>query len=315
MANRHGGLGKGLGAFGLTPAKAGTGRNGVQEIKEAEIRANRYQPRTDFDEAALEELCTSVKQYGVLQPLLVRRLPEGGYEVIAGERRLRAARLAGLATVPAIVREYSDTQVSEVALIENVQRENLNAMEEARAYDHLMNDFGMTQEEMAKKIGRSRSHIANFLRLLKLTAQVQAYVANGSLTMGQARPLITIEDPKLQRDAAEYIQSEELSARQAEALVKKLAQNPKHLEREEKTAAPEEKMDVFVRDAVERLTEAFGTQVRIQSGKKKSRIEIEFYGPEDLERIMGMMLARRNQTNQEKIEALRKVSLAQNFTV
>ncbi len=315
MANRHGGLGKGLGAFGLTPAKAGAGRNGVQEIKEAEIRANRYQPRTDFDEAALEELCTSVKQYGVLQPLLVRRLPEGGYELIAGERRLRAARLAGLATVPAIVREYSDTQVSEVALIENVQRENLNAMEEARAYDHLMKDFGMTQEEMAKKIGRSRSHIANFLRLLKLTAQVQAYVANGSLTMGQARPLITIEDPKLQRDAAEYIQSEELSARQAEALVKKLAQNPKHLEREEKAAAPEEKMDVFVRDAVERLTEAFGTQVRIRSGKKKSRIEIEFYGPEDLERIMGMMLARRNQTNQEKIEVLRKVSLAQNFTV
>ena len=317
MASK-GGLGKGLGALGLTRAKTAPQKDGVQEVKTEEIQANRYQPRTDFDEAALDELCASVRQYGILQPLIVRRLPAGGYELIAGERRLRAARLAGLVSVPAIVREFSDAEISEVALIENVQRENLNAMEEARAYEHLMKDFGMTQEEMAQKIGRSRSHIANFLRLLKLAPQVQEYVANGSLSMGQARPLITLEDAKLQRDAAEYIQSEELSARQSEALVKKLVQNPQyleHLEQEKKPAAAREGTDVFVRDAVERLTQAFGTQVRIQTGKKKSRIEIEFYSPEDLERIMGMLLARRERTNQEKIEALRKASLSQNFTV
>ena len=310
-----GGLGKGLGALGLTRPKSEPQKDGVQEIRAEEIRANRYQPRTDFDEAALEELCASVKQYGILQPLIVRRLPGGGYELIAGERRLRAARLAGLAAVPAIVREFSDSEISAVALIENVQREDLNAMEEARAYDHLMKDFGMTQEEMARKIGRSRSHIANFLRLLKLAPQVQEYVANGTLSMGQARPLITLEDEKLQRDAAEYIQAEELSARQVEALVKKLAANPAYLEHEKKSAPKQESADVFIRDAAERLRAAFGTQVRIQQGKKKSRIEIEFYNSDDLERIMRMMLERKERTNAEKIEALRKVSLSQKFTV
>ena len=219
MASK-GGLGKGLNAL-LKDTKMTPAKDRVQEIPVAKICANRYQPRQEFDESALEELKESVKRIGILQPLLVRKLPSGSFELIAGERRLRAAKLAGLETVPAMIREYSDAQISEIALIENIQRENLNAMEEAQAYSQLMKDFGLTQEEIAVKIGRSRSHIANFLRLLKLEPQVQNYVANGTLSMGQVKPLISLEQPAWQREAAEYIQLHDLSARQCEQLVKK----------------------------------------------------------------------------------------------
>ena len=314
-SKQHGGLGKGLGALlkdtKLTPAK-----DKVQEIAIDEIRANRYQPRQEFDESALEELKESVLRIGVIQPVLVRRLPGKGYELIAGERRLRASKLAGLKSVPAMVREYNDAEISEIALIENIQREDLNAIEEARAYARLMKDFGLTQDVMAKKIGRSRSHIANFLRLLKLEEQVQEYVANGSLSMGQAKPLLALEDKALQREAAEYIQSEELSARQCEALVKKLLDNPQYFrEKEQEGAKKETGADVFLDDAVEKLTHLLGTQVKIHPGKKKSKIEIEFYSADDLERIMGTILTRQDEVKQQRIEALRKVSLNGKFTV
>jgi ParB family chromosome partitioning protein len=300
---KQGGLGKGLGALLGTPKPVSENVSAEKAHKIAidAIQPNRYQPRLEFDESALEELKDSVKEFGVLQPLLVRKVAENHYELIAGERRLRAAKLAGLAEVPVEVREYNNEEIAQIALIENIQRENLNAMEEAKAYERLMKEFKLTQETVAKKVGRSRSHIANFLRLLNLAEQVQAYVANGSLSMGQAKPLLALENKDLQLEAADYIQSKELSARQSEQLVKKLLENPNlfHEQAEEKPEKVKPVQDIFIRDAVDTLKEMFGTQVRIQSGKKKSKLEIEFYSPEDLERIMGTLL---DQTNAKQVK-------------
>lgn len=314
---KKGGLGKGLGAFGLVKAKVEADSHDKVQVSIDSIKANRYQPRMEFDESALEELKESVKEFGVLQPLLVRKLSADSYELIAGERRLRAAKLAGLKEVPVDVREFNNEEIAQIALIENIQRENLNAMEEAKAYERLMKEFKLTQETVAKKVGRSRSHIANFLRLLNLAEQVQAYVANGSLSMGQAKPLLALEDKNLQLEAADFIQSKELSARQVEQLVKKLLENPNllHEQGEEKTAKEKPVQDVFLRDAVDKLTQMFGTQVRIQTGKKKSKLEIEFYSNDDLERIMGTMLSRQQDIKQQKMDALRQFSQTGKFTV
>ena len=315
---KKGGLGKGLGAFGLNKAKlTPESSDGVQSVPVAEIQANRYQPRMEFDESALEELKESVREFGVLQPLLVRKLPGTGYELIAGERRLRAAKLAELQEVPVIVREYNNEEIGQIALIENIQRENLNAMEEAKAYERLMKEFKLTQETVAKKVGRSRSHIANFLRLLNLEEHVQNYVANGALSMGQAKPLLVLENKDLQLEAADYIQSKELSARQSEQLVKKLLENPQALVEhdEERKTATQQHEDIFIREALDKLTQMFGTQVKIQTGKKKSKLEIEFYSQDDLERIMGTMLARQQDVKQQKMDALRQFSQTGKFTV
>lgn len=297
VSKGHGGLGKGLGALlknrEITPAK-----DQVQEIAANEIRANRYQPRQNFDEAALEDLSESIRQYGILQPLIVRRLPERGYELIAGERRLRAARKAGLEKVPALVREYNDAEISEIALIENIQRENLNIIEEAEAYAFLMQNFQLTQEMLAKKVGRSRPHIANSLRLLELAEPVQDKLVAGELLMGQARPLLALKDEALQIKAAEHILAEHLSSRQAEELVRRLLDAPAYLDAEE--SGPEDEsaeaqetqeaqQDAFYQDAVGRLNEYLGTKVRIRPGKKKSRIEIEFYSEDDLERLLELL--------------------------
>ena len=297
VSKGHGGLGKGLGALlknrEITPAK-----DQVQEIAADEIRANRYQPRQNFDEAALEDLSESIRQYGILQPLIVRRLPERGYELIAGERRLRAARKAGLEKVPALVREYNDAEISEIALIENIQRENLNIIEEAEAYAFLMQNFQLTQEMLAKKVGRSRPHIANSLRLLELAEPVQDKLVAGELLMGQARPLLALKDEALQVKAAAHILAEHLSSRQAEELVRRLLDDPAYLDAEE--SGPEDEsaeaqetqeaqQDAFYQDAVGRLNEYLGTKVRIRPGKKKSRIEIEFYSEDDLERLLKLL--------------------------
>ena len=316
---KQGGLGKGLGALlgNPKPVSESVAVEKAHKIAITAIQPNRYQPRLEFDESALEELKDSVKEFGVLQPLLVRKVAENRYELIAGERRLRAAKLAGLTEVPVEVREYNNEEIAQIALIENIQRENLNAMEEAKAYERLMKEFNLTQETVAKKVGRSRSHIANFLRLLNLAEQVQAYVANGSLSMGQAKPLLALENPELQLEAADYIQSKELSARQSEQLVKKLLENPEllHEHSGEQSAKEKPEQDVFIRDAVDKLTQMFGTQVRIQTGKKKSKLEIEFYSPEDLERIMGTMLEKQQNTKQAKMDALRQFSQTGKFTV
>lgn len=297
VSKGHGGLGKGLGALlknrEITPAK-----DQVQEIAADEIRANRYQPRQNFDEAAIEDLSESIRQYGILQPLIVRRLPEKGYELIAGERRLRAARKAGLEKVPALVREYNDAEISEIALIENIQRENLNIIEEAEAYAFLMQNFQLTQEMLAKKVGRSRPHIANSLRLLELAEPVQDKLIAGELLMGQARPLLALKDEALQVKASEHILAEHLSSRQAEELVRCLLDNPAYLDAEaggpeDETAEAQEtqeaQQDAFYQDAVGRLNEYLGTKVRIRPGKKKSRIEIEFYSEDDLERLLELL--------------------------
>ena len=316
MTSSKGGLGKGLGALmgntHLTPAK-----DKVQEISVATIQANRYQPRQEFEETALADLTQSIQTYGVLQPIIVRRLPQGGYELIAGERRLRAARAAGLQQIPALVREYNDAETSEIALIENIQREDLSAIEEARAYAQLMQSFQLTQDDLAHKVGRSRSHIANFLRLLKLAAPVQQMLAEGSLSMGQAKPLLAIEDAQLQQQAAIYVMDEELSARQCEALVKRLQANPDWLvqQGQEPQGKKQAEQSVFLRDATDRLTQLLGTQAHIRSGKKKSKIEIEYYSEEDLERILAAMHPDADAIKQQKLEALRKVSLSQHFTV
>ncbi len=314
MSKAHGGLGKGLGAL-LKTTQMETAPSGekIQEIEVSAIRANRYQPRQDFDEASLEELKDSIKSYGILQPILVRKLPGEGYELITGERRLRAAKLAGVKAIPALVKEYNDAEISEIALIENIQREDLNAIEEARAYDHLMKEFHLTQETMAEKLGRSRSHIANTLRLLKLAPKVQDYVSSGILSMGQARPLLALENEELQCKVAETIQEQELSARQTEALVRRMQSGEEDVKPRKKTVPKEQA--VYVRDAEEKLRQFLGTQVKILSGKKKNRIEIEFYSDEDLERILQSLTQTQEDEVQQKVETLRKVSQSQNFTV
>lgn len=293
MNKQSRGLGRGLEALIPTMSE----QEVVKELLITDIVANKYQPRNEFNEEALEELAESINQYGLLQPVIVRKVLNG-YELIAGERRWRAAQKNGAKTIPAIVREYSDIETTEIALIENLQRENLNAIEEAGAYQRLVNEFGLTQEELAKKIGRSRSHIANFIRLLNLPEIVQEYVSRGTLTMGQVRPLLTLESEDLQIEAAEYIIAEDLSARDAEKLVKKLMKDPQVLQ--EELEEEEYKEDIFVLEAEDVLKMALGTKVKIKPGKKKSKIEIEFYSADDLERLVEVLTNPKTVTNKFK---------------
>lgn len=328
MTSAKGGLGKGMGQLGGQGLGALFGNAGVasqptenikdkvQEIEVEQIRPNRYQPREEFDEAALEELAESVSRYGVLQPILLRKLPDEGYELIAGERRLRAAKAAGLPKIPALVREFGDAEVSEIALIENLQREDLSVVEEARAYQRLIKEFGLKQEELSSRLGRSRSHIANTMRLLNLPEEIQGWLMSGVLTAGQARPLLAIEDRGIQIKAADYIQEHELSARQCEELAKQLTENPADLPQQEQEEKPEKpEADIFIQEAAEKLKNLLGTQVQIKTGRKKSKVEIEFYSEEDLERILGLIWQHREASNQERIEKLRQFSQTGKFTV
>lgn len=279
--NSQRGLGRGLDAFF-------SGSNSVEEqplvsnVSINQIIPNKFQPRRVFDEEALAELVSSIKQYGVLQPIVVRKNNKF-YELVAGERRWRASQKAGLQEVPAIIKEYTDGEMTEIALIENIQREDLNAIEEALAYRRLMDDFNLTQEEVARRIGRSRSVIANMVRLLNLHPIVQDYVSRGTLSMGQARPLVGLGTLDLQLEAAEIIIEDELSARDAEELVKRLSEKPQMAKQQTKTV---EEKDFFVSEAEDRLKMILGTKVKIKPGKLKSKIEIEFYSTEDLDRII-----------------------------
>ena len=324
MSNKHSGLGMGLGALikqnpaspaDDAPTAKQQGEQMPMDEKErvlqlaiADIRSNRSQPRQDFDETALSELADSIKEVGVLQPVLVRRIDEGeGYELIAGERRFRAAQQAGMETIPAILRELTDQQSAEIALIENLQREDLNPLEEARAYRKLMENYHLTQEAVAEAVGCSRPHVANALRLLKLAPVVQGQIANGVLLMGQARPLVSLDSHALQEEAAEVIAEKDLSARECEALVKKMQANPEYL-KGQKITPPKPPRDIYIMDAEERLNRIFGTKVSIHPGQKKSRIEIEFYSKEDLERIVEELAGREKSLIEQKKEALRKFS-------
>ena len=288
----------------------------VQQIPLHEIQANRYQPRHEFDESALDELKESIVQHGVLQPILVRQLPAGkGYELVAGERRFRASRLAGLETVPALVRPLSDAASTEIALIENLQREDLNAIEEANAYRNLLQNFGLTQEALAERVGRSRSHITNMMRLLKLDVHVQEYLANGSLSMGQARPLVVLTNAALQREAADIIMARECSARQAEELVKRLQKKAEETAEAKEAESPGETEKIFLQEAEDKLKMFFGTQVRIRSQGKKNRIEIDFSSEEDLNRILDSLLEKKSRLLEDKKAALRQFSAGERFTV
>lgn len=273
--------GKGIGAIISDEVAA----DSLATIPIEEIRANEYQPRRSFDESALGELAESIKAYGVLQPIVVRKVA-GGYELVAGERRYRASKLAGLSEIPAIVKKYDNKEMSEVALIENLQREDLNIMEEALAYKNLMTEFGLKQEELAQRMGRSRSYIANVMRLLSLEPAVRQLVSDGILTMGQVRPLVIVSDEELQVKLANHIVKEGLSARAVEDLVKRV------LEPKEKPKAKPKK-EIFHKEAEERLKSALGTQVMIRAGKKKSKIEIEFYSEEELERLLTLLTSER----------------------
>jgi len=273
--NKHG-LGRGLDA--LIPTEQ-EGIETIQEINIDEIVVNNKQPRKDFDEEKLEELAASMEQHGVLQPVILRKVGRG-YELVAGERRWRAAAKAGIKKIPAVVKELSDGDVLEIALIENLQREDLNPIEEASAYKQLMDEFGLTQEELAKRVGKSRSQIANTLRLLNLEEEILKFIFEGKLTAGHARALLSIEDKKLRYGLAKKISNEGLSVRQAEQLAQNL------LQKKEKKSSRQTTISPIMSDIAEKLQQSLGTKVRIRGSEKRGKIEIEFYSSEELERIL-----------------------------
>jgi ParB family chromosome partitioning protein len=284
------GLGKGLDALIPTAVSSAVigDTESIDEIELKSIIPNKFQPRRVFDEEKLDELVQSIKQYGVLQPVVLRKTMNG-YELAAGERRFRASQKAGLKTIPAVVRDYTDSEMTEIALIENLQRHDLNPIEEGMAYRRLMDEFGLTQEEVAKKIGRSRSLIANMVRMLNFQPEVQDFVSRGTLSMGHVRPLLALESPEVQIQAAQTIVEEDLSARDAEELVKRLSKSP----RKSQPKATVQPTSFFTTEIEDRLKMLLGTQVRLKPGKFKSKIEIEYYSEDDLERIIEVLSARK----------------------
>ncbi len=274
------GLGKGLNAL-ITSNLIEEGEQ-VKEVSINEIRPNPYQPRKEFEQSAIEELAQSIKEHGIIQPLIVRKSIKG-YELVAGERRLRAAKVAGLKEVPVVVKAYTDQQLMEIALIENLQRENLNPLEEAEAYDKLISHHDYTQEQLAQKIGKSRPHVANMLRLLQLPEKIRKMVSAAELSMGHSRALLGVTDKKLQQQLANDVVEKGLSVRQLEELVKQL-----NVSRETKKKKPAKNEPVLI-EMEERLRSRFGTSVKIKKGSKRGKIEIDFYSQEDLERIIDML--------------------------
>ncbi|MDH7495853.1 MAG: ParB/RepB/Spo0J family partition protein [Bacillota bacterium] len=278
------GLGKGLSA--LIPDMRPEDAERVQELPIDQIRPNPYQPRKRFDDAKLAELAESIKAHGIVQPLVVRTAGEG-YELVVGQRRLLAARMAGLSEVPVVVSDLEDAEMIQVALIENLQREDLNPMEEAESYQRLVTEFAMSQEELARVLGRSRPSIANTLRLLNLQPEVQEAVSRGTLSMGHARALLAIQDPALQVEACRHVIEKELSVRDTEELVRRVLASGQVAAKEAKQDKPK---DPEIASLEERLRRVFGTQVRIIPGRKKGKIEIEYYNDDDLERILALVL-------------------------
>ena len=287
------GLGKGLDSMipkAVVPAvqedkivekeieKSGDGKETL--VKITMVEPNREQPRKNFDKEALEELSESIKQHGLIQPILVQ--DRGSYyEIIAGERRWRAARMAGLKEVPVIIRNYSEQEIVEIALIENIQRKDLNPIEEALAYKKLMTEFNLKQDDVAERVSKSRSTITNSMRLLKLSDEVQKMVINGTLSEGHARALLSIEDTSVQNELAKRIANEKLSVRDVEKLVKNYGKPAKE------KAPVNTEFDVYYQDYAEKLKANLGTKVAISGkGDGTGKIEIEFYSHDELDRIM-----------------------------
>lgn len=277
MAKKQSGLGKGLGALML--------ENSVDEMVAtnslplSEIVPNKEQPRKTFDEGALEELADSIKQHGVLQPLLVRPLPSGGYQLVAGERRWRASRIAGLKEVPVVVKELSDVETMEIAIIENLQREDLNPIEEAEGLQALIDRCGFTQEEVATSVGKSRPAIANALRLLKLPSEVREMTKNGEISAGHARALLAFDNEAMIYEVAQNIVKNNLTVRDVERLAKTSEAQTSTTRRKNK------KRDSFYDEVELSLTEILGRRVKVYNGRDKGTLEIEFYSTEDLKNI------------------------------
>ena len=272
------GLGRGLGAL-LGDDVLKTETTGALSVPISQVESCSSQPRKYFDEAALADLAASIREHGIIQPLTVRKLSSGYYQIIAGERRWRAARIAGLSEVPVIVMEADDRKAAELAMIENLQREDLNPMEEAAGYQTLVETYHMTQEEAAKRVGKSRSAVANSMRLLSLSPAVRKLVEDGSLSAGHARALLTL-NPSMQESTARSIIAGGLSVRQTEALVKRLTAEKKPA----RTPDPHEAD--YVAEAQRELTAQMGRSVKIVTGRKKGRVELEYYGMDDLNDLL-----------------------------
>jgi ParB family chromosome partitioning protein len=289
---KNSGLGKGLKALisedftmeagGGDPAKQG--QQLVFEVALSRIRPNKEQPRQSFSKSALDELAASISEHGILQPLVVR--PEGkGYTIIAGERRFRAARIAGLKEVPVIVKDMEPREVMEIALIENVQRENLNPIEEAMAYGKLVEEYNLTQGEIGIRIGKNRATIANTMRLLQLPEAVRKQVMEDKLSAGHARALLALEDPKQMIDLAAQAEAESLNVREVEKRVKALKNPPKP----DKPASEGDGRDPYLRDVEDQLKTRFSTGVRIKGSAQKGRIELDYYSMEELNSLLASL--------------------------
>lgn len=291
---RQKGLGKGLNALLSEEAVINQQNEGIRFVNINEIEPNYDQPRKKFDQEELNELMLSIQEHGILQPLIVRE-KGNKFEIVAGERRYRAARLAKVREIPILVKDFDDKQVLEVALIENIQRSDLNSMELACAYSLLMERFEYTQEEVATRVGKSRSEVTNIMRLLKLTPDLQQKLRDEELSYGQARALLPIKDIQLQKEAAEYIIAHELTVRETEKYVQSVIAKAEKSEeqaakeaRKRMQAVLEEALgnQVFIKEVQEGLQKSLGTKVSITQGKRKGKIEIEFYSNDELERII-----------------------------
>ena len=283
MANQKG-LGRGLGALMVDMAEEPIGeKSPYQLLPIHKVEPNPNQPRREFDEEELQALADSIATHGVVQPLTVRQLPSGYYQIIAGERRWRASRMAELKEIPAVVIEADDKKTMELALIENLQRQDLNPVEEAMGYRSLMDDYGLTQEETAKRVGKSRPAVANALRLLSLCDDVLEMVRSGKLSAGHARAVLSLKSEKAQKEAANKIVNLGLSVRQAELLCKNLEKDPP--KEKEPTLAVN-----YVAECEKYLSKHLGRGVKIVNGKRKGRFELEFYGQEDLQLLLDALM-------------------------
>lgn len=295
MATKKSGLGKGLDSLITDKVGKNTTVKVKTEEKEAtdgvmlninKVEPNRDQPRKNFDEDALLELAESIKQFGILQPLLVQK-KDDYYQIVAGERRWRAAKMAGIKEVPVIIKQLSDQEIMEISLIENIQRENLNPIEEALAYKRLLNEFNLKQDEVAERVSKSRTAVTNSMRLLKLNEKVQQMVIDEMLTTGHARALLGIDDQEKQFLVAQKIFDEKLSVRDTEKLVKKLQKEKK--EKKDGSDQKDEKLEAIYRDLEEQIKQIFGTKVYIkQKNAKEGKVEIEYYSQDELDRIVDM---------------------------
>jgi ParB family transcriptional regulator, chromosome partitioning protein len=270
-------LGKGLEA--LFPQLGVDEKDHVILVSIKELRPNPFQPRRVFDQDKLQELSKSIEEHGIIQPIIVRK-SLNGFEIVAGERRWRAAKLAKLESIPCVQRDFSDLQLSEIALIENLQREDLNPIEIAEAYSKLMQNFNLTQEELAKKVGQSRSHVANFLRLMNLPKEIREYVSRGTISMGHARAILGLSDQSQQITLAKKIVEEDLSVRVVEQIVNRFSNTGN---REPKKTV---KKSPIIKQYEDQFRSYLGTSVRISQGKKRGKIEIDFFSSDDLERIL-----------------------------